>query len=64
MIGSKRTFVGYPTNVRLESFVFAEFFSKTGGRFWETPLSIPSPDCRPVYSALTRKSGVEGTLAK
>ena len=27
---TKQTFVGHPTNARLDSFVFAEFFRKTG----------------------------------
>jgi hypothetical protein len=27
---TKQTFIGCPTNARLESFVFAEFFRKTG----------------------------------
>ena len=27
---AKQTFIGYPTNVCLDSFVFAEFFPKTG----------------------------------
>lgn len=36
----KQTFPGWPTNVCLDSFVFAEFFSKPGRLLWGTLLSL------------------------
>jgi hypothetical protein len=38
---SKQTFLGYPTNACLDSFVFAEFFPKTGRPLLGTLLSGP-----------------------